>query len=308
MSKHKSDLFRARDYLHPKYWPMWLLLGLLRLATLFPYFIQLKLGRLLGQTVHHLSAKHRKITDTNLKLCFPEKSDSEREIIRKQCFQNMGISIMEMAMCWWWAPERLKKLVEIEGLEYIEQCLDRNQGVILLTGHFSSLEIGARLLALYTPLQVMYRTQKNRLFDSYLFTRRDSYFVDTISRKNTLRLIKGIKNKVPTWYAPDQDFGKERNIFAPFFGIPTATITASARLAKSSGAAMLPYYPLRKEDGSGYVLKIEAPLERFPSGDDLMDATAINASIEKFVRLQPASYMWMHKRFKSRPEGEDSFY
>jgi len=287
---------------------MWLFIGLLRLATLFPYSYQLKFGRQLGNLIHFLSAKHRQITDINLRRCFPDKSLQERDQIRRLCFQNMGISIFEMAMCWWWKPERLKSLVEVEGLEHIEQCLANNQGVILLTGHFSSLEIGGRLLALFTPLQVMYRTQKNRLFDSYLYTKRDSYFVATISRKNTLKLIRGIKSLVPTWYAPDQDFGREKNVFAPFFGVPTATITASARLAKASGAAMLPYYPMRKADASGYILKIDPPLKNFPSDNDLVDATAINASIEKFVGLQPANYMWMHKRFKSRPKGEASFY
>jgi len=181
-------------------------------------------------------------------------------------------------------------------------------GVILLTGHFTSLEIGARLLALFMPVQVMYRTQKNRLFDSYLYTRRSSYYVDTISRKNTRQMVRGIKNRVPTWYAPDQNFPGERNVFAPFMGVQTATITASSRLAKSSGAAMLPFYPERKKDGSGYILWIEPPLENFPSGDDVKDATAVNASIEKSVRLQPDRYVWIHQRFKTRPPGEPSIY
>ena len=100
---------------------------------------------------------------------------------------------------------------------------------------------------MYLPFQVMYRTQRNKLFDSYLYTRRSSYFVNTVSRKKTRQLIKGIKKGVPTWYAPDQDFRRERNVFAPFMGIATATITAGSRLAQSSGAAMLPYYPERKK-------------------------------------------------------------
>jgi len=121
-------------------------------------------------------------------------------------------------------------------------------------------------------------------------------------------LIKGIKNKIPTWYAPDQDFRRERNVFAPFMGIATATITASSRLAQSSGAAMLPYYPERKKDGSGYILHIDAPLQDFPSGDDYKDASAVNRSIEKYVRLYPEDYIWIHQRFKTRPPGDPPFY
>jgi KDO2-lipid IV(A) lauroyltransferase len=308
MSKHKSAYFRAQDYLHPKYWSMWLLIGLLRVIALLPYPLILKSGRLLGGLLRLLSPHHRHIVDINLHLCFPELDDAQRQHIARESFANLGISVLEMAMCWWWPAEKLKSLIEVRGLEHVKQCLNNGQGVILLTGHFTSLEIGGRLLALIQPFSAMYRTQKNRLFDSLLYTKRQGYLQDVISRKNTRRMIKGIKELTPTWYAPDQDFGRERNVFAPFFGIPTATITASARLAKASGAAMLPYYPERKTDGSGYIVWIEPPLENFPSGDDLADATAINASIEQFVRKHPSHYLWAHKRFKTRPKGEKPIY
>ncbi len=308
MGRHTSDEFVAGDYLHPKFWPMWLIIGLLRLLALLPYSWLQKTGRKIGWLLQVLSPRHRQVMDKNLELCFPELTEAQRHEIADKSFQSLGIALMEMAMCWFWKPEQLKPLVEIRGLEHVEKCLENKQGVILLTGHFTSLEIGARLLAFFIPVQVMYRTQKNLLFDSFLYSKRNSYFVDTISRKNSLKLIKGIKKGVPTWYAPDQDFAWERNVFAPFFGIQTATITASSRLAKSSGAAMLPYYPERKADNSGYILWIKPPLENFPSDDDLADATAINQSIEQFVRQHPEHYMWAHKRFKTRPNGEPKLY
>lgn len=211
-------------------------------------------------------------------------------------------------MCWWWKAERLEPLVEVRGLEHVQKCLDNQQAVILLSGHFTSLEIGGRLLALHLPFQTIYRTQKNRFFDSYLYTRRQSYLVDVISRKNIRRVLAGLKNRIPTWYAPDQDFARERNVFAPYFGIPTATITASTRLAASSNAAMIPFYPERKADDSGYVLWLGPPLENFPSGDEVDDATAVNAAIEQFVKKNPDQYMWMHPRFKTRPPGEPDPY
>ena len=308
MASHSSEEFRASDYWHPKFWPMWVNIGLLRVAAMFPYRIQLIMGRILGKPIQYLSRKRNRVVEINLRSCFPEMSQTERDRIRDDCYGNFGISLIEMAMCWWWPDNRLKAIVEIRGKEHIDAVLQSGRGAILLTGHFTSLEIGARLLSLFMPVQVMYRTQKNRMFDSYLYTRRNSYFVDTISRKKTRQLIKGIKNLVPTWYAPDQNFPREKNVFANFMGVKTATITASSRLAQSSGGAMLPYYPERKKDGSGYILWIEPPLENFPSGDDLKDAEAINASIEKFVRMHPEHYMWIHKRFKTRPPGEPAIY
>jgi KDO2-lipid IV(A) lauroyltransferase len=308
MASHISKDFKASDYWHPRYWPMWVTLGLLRLAAFFPYRAQLSMGTMLGKIIQYLSSSRRRVIDINLQLCFPEKSRLERDKIRKGCYQNIGIATLEMAMCWWWSERRLKPLVEIRGREHIDAVLQSGRGVILLTGHFTSLEIGARLFTLSIPLQAMYRTQKNHLFDSYLYTRRSSYLENMISRKNTRQMIKGIKNLIPTWYAPDQNFTHEKNVFVPFMGVQTATISAGSRLAQSSGGAMLPFYPERKGDGSGYIIWIEPPLEDFPSGDDLKDATAINASIEKFVRRNPEQYMWIHKRFKTRPPGEPAIY
>lgn len=308
MARHVSDDFRARDYWHPRFWPMWINLGILRTIALFPYRSQILLGSVFGKIIQILSPKRQRVVDINLQLCFPEKSVAERNKIKNASYQNLGIALLEMSMCWWWSEDRLRSLVEIRGREHIEAVLDSGRGVILLTGHFTSLEIGGRLFTLSMPLQAMYRTQKNRLFDSYLYTRRKSYLENVISRKNTRQMIRGIKKLIPTWYAPDQNFHNEKNVFVPFMGVQTATISAGSRIAQSSGGAMLPFYPERKKDGSGYIIWIEPPLVDFPSGDDVRDATAINASIEKFVRQNPEQYLWAHKRFKTRPPGEPAIY
>ena len=308
MARHVSDDFRARDYWHPRFWPMWINLGILRTIALFPYRSQILLGSVFGKIIQILSPKRQRVVDINLLLCFPEKSVVERNKIKNASYQNLGIALLEMSMCWWWSEDRLRSLVEIRGREHIEAVLDSGRGVILLTGHFTSLEIGGRLFTLSMPLQAMYRTQKNRLFDSYLYTRRKSYLENAISRKNTRQMIRGIKKLIPTWYAPDQNFHNEKNVFVPFMGVQTATISAGSRIAQSSGGAMLPFYPERKKDGSGYIIWIEPPLVDFPSGDDVRDATAINASIEKFVRQNPEQYLWAHKRFKTRPPGEPAIY
>lgn len=308
MLRSSSDEFVAREFWHPRFWPMWGIIGLLRCIALLPFRAQLQLGKLVGKCLPYASKKRQRVVDINLRHCFPKSSVSEREAIKDRCNKNIGISLLEMSMCWWWPEDRLRPLVEIRGQEHIDKAIESGRGVILLTGHFTSLEIGARLLALFMPIQVMYRTQKDPLFDRFLYSKRISYFVNAISRKNTRQLIKGIKKQIPTWYAPDQNFQDEKNVFAPFFGVDTATITGSSRLAQASNALMLPFYPERKRDGSGYILWIEPPLEDFPSDDDIADATKINASIEKFVRQHPGHYMWIHQRFKTRPEGETGFY
>ena len=287
---------------------MWCTFAALRLVTLLSYRRAISIGCRLGQLLSWLSGSRQKVVDTNLARCFPDKSLQERNRIKSECYRNIGISLIEMAMCWWWSAQKLESLVEIRGREHLDAALASGRGPILLTGHYTSLEIGGRLLALFMPLQGLYRTQRNAMFDSYLYTRRHSYLVHIVSRKNTRQLIRGIRKQVPTWYAPDQDFTHERNVFAPFMGVEAATISASSRMAQAANAAMLPYYPERKQDGSGYVLHIGAPLDNFPSGDELTDATAINKSIENWVRIFPENYMWILKRFKTRPPGEASFY
>ena len=287
---------------------MWCIFAGLRLVSVLPYRAAMGIGRLLGQVLFFVAGSRQKTIDTNLARCFPEKSSAERDRIKLECYRNMGISLIEMAMCWWWSDERLRPLVEIEGREHLDAVLESGRGAILLTGHYTSLEIGGRLLTLFMPLQGMYRTQRNAMFDSYLYTRRRSYLVDIVSRKSTRQLIRGIREQVPTWYAPDQDFRRERNVFAPFMDISAATISASSRMAQATNAAMLPYYPERRQDGAGYILHIEAPLADFPSDDEIADASAINRSIETWARKFPENYMWIHQRFKTRPPGEAPFY
>ncbi|HIO55127.1 MAG TPA: LpxL/LpxP family Kdo(2)-lipid IV(A) lauroyl/palmitoleoyl acyltransferase [Chromatiales bacterium] len=307
-NREASIPFAFWRFLHPRYIGPWFTLFVLRLLALLPYSALLGIGRALGRFIVWSGISRAHIMDINLRLCFPDKSDDERAEIRGLSYQNIAISLMETAMCWWWSDRRLRRLVTIEGLEHVHEALKLGKGVILVTGHFTSLEIGGRLFSLYAPLQAMYRTQPNKLFDSFLTMQRERYLTQMIPRQRTRQLLRGLKANLPTWYAPDQNFTRERNVFAPFMGIPAATIVAGARIAKVSGAPMLPFFPQRNEDGSGYTLIIDPPLENFPCGDDLQDATRINQSIEKYLYQYPSQYIWSHKRFKNRPEGEADLY
>jgi KDO2-lipid IV(A) lauroyltransferase len=300
--------FCSRDFIHPRYWLTWFLFALLRLLSCLPYRCQLWMGKKLGRLIQCLPKCRQSVVETNLQLCFPDKPSEERERIKNECYENIGIAIFEMGMSWWWSEKRLQPLVEIHGLENLKTVIARGQGAILLSGHVTSMEIGARLFTMSSPMQVIFRTQKNTLLDQFLYYKRCQYLTDVIPRRNGRQFIKGIKNLTPSAYSPDQNFTNEPGIFAPFMGVQTATITASYRLARLARCAMLPFYIQRNVDGSGYRLSIEPPIDNFPSDDDIADATAINSAIERFVRLHPEQYFWVHRRFKNRPNGELPIY
>jgi KDO2-lipid IV(A) lauroyltransferase len=300
--------FEPRRFLAPRHWPTWLALGLLRLVAMLPYRPAIAVGRALGRLGYYAMPGRRRIARTNLDLCLPELAPQERDTIARRCFENIGIYAIELAMTWWWPERRLAPLAEYEGLEHLEAALAQGRGAVLITGHFTSLEIGGYLLSYRQPFQVMFRRQRNPLLDAYLNYKRTRHFVEAHPRANVRGMIRGIKRNQVTWYAPDQDFKRERTVFAPFFGVPASSLTATARIAEATGAPFLPFFPRRKEDGSGYHILIEPALEGFPGGDEVADATLVNESIERNVRRQPDQYMWTHQRFKTRPPGEPAVY
>lgn len=280
---------------------MWLLAQL-------PFRLQMLIGARLGDLLLWLAPRRRRIAETNLRLCFPELGDSDRNSLLWASFRSMGMGSVETAMSWWTPEQRLRSRVRIEGLEHLEHALARGRGVILMSGHFTSLEIGGRLLALFAPFHVLYRQHKNPLFEHVMRKARERHFDRAIPRDDMRGMIRSLKDNMPVWYAPDQDYGREKSIFAPFFGIPTATITATSRLAKASGAAVVPFFQTRRADGHGYDLRLYPVLEDFPGVDTVADCTRINRIIEEQIRSMPEQYLWVHRRFKTRPEGEQSLY
>jgi len=296
---------------HPysiRYWPTWLAIALLWCLSHLPFAWQLAMGRVIGRTFQQLAARRRSITAVNLSLCFPELSAGERERILAEQFDSMGIGVMEMAMSWWASGRRLEKLAHVEGLQHLQTALDRSKGVILLSAHFTTLEIGGRLLALHTPFHVMYREHKNAAFDRVMKSARIRHFGKAIPRGDLRSMLRSLQDNMPVWYAPDQDYGREQSIFAPFFGIPAASITATSRLARLSGAAVVPFFQTRLPGTRGYRLTLHPPLENFPGLSVEQDTRRINGIIEASIRKQPGQYLWAHRRFKNRPEGEPEVY
>lgn len=280
---------------------MWLIAQL-------PYRAQLTLGGLLGRILYHASPARRHIAAVNLAVCFPDLSKPARADLLRRHFASLGTSAVETAMSWWTPDERLRRLAHIEGLEHLEQAQKAGKGVILLSGHFTTLEIGAHLLAMQVQFHAMYREHKNPLFDAVMRHARERRCEHAIPRGDVRALLNSLKMGLPVWYAPDQNYGREHSIFVPFFGIPAATITSTSRLARLSGAPVVPFFQVRLPHGQGYRLTLHPALQNFPSGDITQDTLRINQIIEQQIRHAPEQYLWVHRRFKSRPPGSPGIY
>lgn len=299
---------RFRNFLTPRYWLTWLGLGFLRAAMLLPYRTQVSLGAGLGMLIYHLMPWRRSVAQINIALCFPNHTTAQQHALVKSNFRSAGISLLETALSWWGTRAQIEPLMHIEGLEHLHHALQHQRGVILLSAHFTCLEIGGRLLALQQPFHVMYKKHRNLLFEAVMKQAREHNYELAIERHDVRSMLRSLKQGNAVWYAPDQDFGAQHSVFAPFMGVTCATLTATARLSKMSGAPVVPFFPQRLDDGSGYRLILLPALENFPSGNDVADATRINSVIEHAVRRAPEQYLWLHRRFKTRPPGEAALY
>ncbi|MDH5591293.1 MAG: LpxL/LpxP family Kdo(2)-lipid IV(A) lauroyl/palmitoleoyl acyltransferase [Gammaproteobacteria bacterium] len=296
-----------RQFLHPRFWPSWLGLFLMRLSIYLPAKMQLWAGRILSLLMMPFMTARKKIARRNLELCFPELSDQQRQDLLKDNFRTMGMMLIETALSWWASDASLQKRVRYEGLEHLDTALAKGKGVILLTGHFTSMELGGRLIMLKTPCYVMFRELNNPLFNAVMMQSRTHHSEGIVLRDDPRSMVRALRKNKVVWYAPDQDFGPKMSLFARFFGVQAATVPATARIVKMSGAAVIPFVPRREKDGS-YTLSLGEPLRDYPTGDDLADAQRINDLIEQEVRKSPAQYLWVHRRFKTQPEGKGLLY
>lgn len=285
-------------------------IGLLWLLHWLPLPLLAALGRGLGALLWRLAGSRRRIALRNLELCFPEKSASEREALAREHFGWMGRSILERGLIWFASRERLLRLMEFEG--DIKQAERSEQPVMWLLPHFAGLDWAAPALMLgqSRPGVDVYQRQSNAVFDKALMKGRGRFgqnaFVD---RHDGIRpVIKLIRKGYGFVNAPDMDFGRDDSAFVPFFGVPACTLLAPAKMAASLGMTVLPLILLMKPGGQGYRVLAPPPLEGFPSGDALADTAQLNRWLEARIREAPAQYLWVHKRFKTRPEGEASLY
>lgn len=297
-------------FLHPRFWPLWLGLGLLWLLVQLPYRTLLVLGRGLGALMYRFAGGRRQIARRNLELCFAHWSEAERERVLRENFASSGIAFFEMAMSWWWPRQRLARLGHIEGLEHLQRVQAEGQGAILMALHFTTLEIGAALLSQLHTIDGMYREHKNPVFDFVQRRGRERHNRDAsaIEREDVRAMLKVLRAGRAIWYAPDQDYGRKQSLFVPLFGVPAATVTATTKFARLGRAKVVPFTQERLADGSGYRLVIHPPLEDFPGESEEADCRRINGWVEQAVGALPEQYLWAHRRFKTRPEGEPRLY
>lgn len=291
--------------LHPRYWLAWLGVGILRATIWLPYRWQLALGRGLGRLLMPILASRRRIAQRNLELCFPEQSEAERADLLRRHFESAGIALFEIPLSWWAPAWRFDGLDHIQGLEHLQQAHQQGKGVILLSCHFTVLEISNRLLLRHARFHAMYRKHKHPVIEWVTAGSRERHCERAIPRHAVREMIRSLRGNHAVWYAPDQNTSRKEGVFADFFGIPACTNSGTARLAKLTGAPVVPFYVARRDDGSGYDLIVEPPLEDYPSGDLVADTQRINDVIERWVRRNPAQYLWLHRRFRSRPNPDD---
>lgn len=298
----------SRALLHPKYWLTWIGLGFWRLLVMLPYSVLLKLGRLTGWLMYHISKKRRYFAERNLELCFPEMSAEARKKLLKENFASSGIALFETGIAWWWSARRFNRLMTFEGLENLENLNGR--GALLMALHYTTLEVGAAGINSKACVDGMYRPNNNPVFDYVQRKGREKRGQRSRAypRRDLRGVLKALRQGRVLWYAPDQDYGPNQSIFVPLFGVEAATVVATSRLAGKGNAAVLPFTHIRKTDGSGYLIKVHPALDNFPTGDERNDTLRVNQLVEQFVRECPEQYLWVHRRFKTRPEGEPSLY
>ncbi|HWU78271.1 MAG TPA: LpxL/LpxP family Kdo(2)-lipid IV(A) lauroyl/palmitoleoyl acyltransferase [Rhodanobacter sp.] len=298
-----------RSLLAPRHWPAWLGVAVIWLIARLPQAVLLWLGRRLGGLVRRIPSARRHIAETNIALCFPELEPAARTALVDANLRDIGLMLVEFALGWMGSDRRMARLpTRIDGLHHLEAARAQGKGVLLVGGHFSHLELCARLVSQRIRIAGMYRRMDSAVFEWVVLRARLDY-ADAMFDKDDLRgTIKYLRNGGTLWYAPDQDMRSKDTLFVPFFGTPAATITATHHLARMSGAVVIPFFHRRLPGREGYALRLGAPLENFPGPDVLNDTARVNASIEQMVREAPEQYLWVHKRFKTRPPGAPPVY
>jgi len=302
---------KKQNFYHPKFIPTWILIGFMKLGAKLPFKAQIIFGTGIGRLLYLISSidklsNRRKTAFTNISRCFPKKSRIKVNHLVKENFEAIGISIFETANAYFGQSDKIEKLITIHNEHYLTEALKNKQGVILLTAHFMPLMLGSRALLLKHKIANIYRPQNNQLFDEVMHRGFVNNGATMIKTKDTRTMIKTIKSGLPIWYAPDQDLGDKNSVFAPFFNIQTATIAATARLAKIPKTVVIPYFFIRSSQG--YNMTFGAPLSNYPADDPIESASKTNQILQDQILKAPEQYLWIHKRFKTRPKGENSFY
>jgi len=307
VSKNKvlQPNFKA-SFLLPKYWLTWLGVFILYTISWLPYKWQLFLGRMLGRLFLVIGGNRKKVALRNLELCFPDMDEKQRQRMLTKNFENTGIALFETGMGWWWPQWRIKRKVKVKGLEHLEQARRDGKAILLLAMHYLTIEINCRGMGCSNPMVVFYRPHNNELMEFFQFRGRGRSNKYMLGKRDVRGLIDALAEGESCVYLPDQDYGRKRSLFVPFFAVKeTATTTGTLIFARQPNVLSFMIIPTRNDDDSGYSIEIKPPLDDFPSGNDEADLIRINQELEKAIMQKPEQYMWLHRRFKTRPHKDD---
>lgn len=301
-------LQKPGNILHPRHWGVRLGIAILWLLVRLPHGAQLRLGRLLGRILYRLAAKRRRIAATNIRLCFPGLSAAEQGRLVRSAFESYGMSIFETGCAWLRGVDHLHDRAEVTGVEHIQAAQEEGRGVLIIGAHFSTIDIAGALVASYLTMDVIYRRSRNAVFDRLIRRGRGRYFGAVLDKEDMRGIIRGLREGHAIWYAADQNYASRHSVFAPFFGVQAATIRSTSRLVRMTGAAAVFCSHFRLEGGKRYRVDFSPVLENFPAADETVDARRVNQLIETALADHPEQYLWLHRRFKTRPEGEPAIY
>lgn len=289
-------------WLKPRYWGLWLGFAAAWLLVQLPLSSLYALGSALGRISASFAPYRRRVCATNIRLCFPHYTPQQQKELVRACFRSVGISLVETLIAWVGSERKLNRIsFTLHGLDNLQHYYKNNATprLLCLGFHFTTLEIIGRLLSRQVQFAVFYRTHPNPVFNYLMIRGRARYAYKMLERNEIRALIRILKQGIPMWYAPDQDYGRKVSVFAPFFNIPTATITTPAKMARSFDLTVLPvtYY---RDEHYHYHLHIHSALNNYPSEDEVENATRINHILEKAIIAHPEQYLWQHRRFKTR--------
>ena len=285
---------------------MWFGVLVMRITQVLPLSWQMKLGKGLGRLVKTIAGSRTHTARRNLTLCFPDMPESEREALLTRNFEETGKAIFDTINAWWWTDEKIQQHMQITGKEYVQDTLNAGHGVILFAVHCLPLEMGARIFGQFQPGVGVYRPHNNPVMEYLQVKGRLRSNKALVPKRDLRQMVRCLRNPDVIWYTADQDFGRSRAVFIPFYAVPdAATITGATTLAKLGKAKVLPFFVERTEGDKGYHIEIMPPLENFPGEDELADAIRGNKIIEGIIDRNRAQYMWLHRRFKTRPDPTD---
>ncbi len=305
MSGSRKPLYR---YVSPATWPTWLGMGLLRMVCWLPHRPALAVGRLLGKLAHAIGGKRRAIVRRNIELCFPDDDAERHEQLTRQHFEALGMSMIEMGLGRWASDQHLTSITTIDGVGHVLDAINAGKGVILLSAHFTTLEISGRVLKLnIPPFDAVYRKNRDEFTTEMLRSGRERSAAATIEKRDIKKMVRSLREGRIVWYAPDQSYNRKGSEVINFFGVPSMHTTATSTLARLGDAVTIPYFPSRSEDGR-YHLQILPPFDNFPSGDPVADTYRYVDVLEQQILKHPEQYFWVHRKFKNLPDEYPDYY